>query len=171
MPAIFTEDVEFIEMPERVDARTFHGHEGVKEAYTRYLDQWDAYSAEVIEVEDHGDQVFAVGLERASGRGSAAPVEDRVHMVFDFRGDKVCRYREFHDRDAALRALGPIPETVEELRLRAGAVGRQAGRGSGRRKRNRPPMSCPNAYSAEGPAEYAIDHLCHGQMRIRPRGT
>ena len=111
VPAIFTEDVEFIEMPERVDARTFHGHEGVKEAYTRYLDQWDAYSAEVIEVEDHGDQVFAVGLERASGRGSAAPVEDSVHMVFDFRGDKVCRYREFHDRDAALRALGPTPET------------------------------------------------------------
>jgi ketosteroid isomerase-like protein len=110
VPAIFTEDVEFIEMPERVDARTFHGHEGVKEAYTRYLDQWDSYSAELIEVEDHGDQVFAVGLERASGRGSAAPVEDRVYVVFDFRGDKVCRYREFHDREAALRALGPGPE-------------------------------------------------------------
>jgi ketosteroid isomerase-like protein len=110
VPAFFTEDVEFIEMPERVDARTFHGHEGVKEAYTRYLDQWDAYSAEVIEVEDHGDQVFAVGLERASGRGSAAAVEDRVHMVFDFRGEKVCRYREFHDRAAALRVLDSAPD-------------------------------------------------------------
>jgi ketosteroid isomerase-like protein len=110
VPAIFTEDVEFVEMPERVDARTFHGHEGVKEAYTRYLDQWDEYSAELIEVEDHGDQVFAVGLERASGRGSAAPVEDRVHMVFDFRGDEICRYREFHDREAALGALDPAPE-------------------------------------------------------------
>jgi ketosteroid isomerase-like protein len=110
VPAIFTEDVEFIEMPERVDARTFHGHDGVKEAYMRYLDQWDAYSAEVSEVEDHGDQVFAVGLERATGRGSAAPVEDRVYMVFDFRGEKVCRYREFHDREAALQALDPAPE-------------------------------------------------------------
>jgi ketosteroid isomerase-like protein len=110
VPAIFTEDVEFIEMPERVDARTFHGHDGVKEAYMRYLDQWDAYSAEVSEVEDHGDQVFAVGLERATGRGSAAPVEGRVYMVFDFRGEKVCRYREFHDREAALQALGPAPE-------------------------------------------------------------
>jgi hypothetical protein len=26
-------------------------------------------------------------------------------MVFDFRGNKVCRYREFHRRDAALRVL------------------------------------------------------------------
>jgi hypothetical protein len=27
VPVLFSEDVEFIETPERVDARTFHGHE------------------------------------------------------------------------------------------------------------------------------------------------
>ena len=59
----------------------------MKEAFIRYLDQWDEHAAEVTRVEDHGAQVFAVGRERASGRGSGAPVEGTVYMVFDFRGD------------------------------------------------------------------------------------
>jgi hypothetical protein len=36
VPVLYTEDVAFSETPTRVDARTLHGHEGVKEAFTRF---------------------------------------------------------------------------------------------------------------------------------------
>jgi ketosteroid isomerase-like protein len=105
VPQLCTEDIEFVETPERVDARTFRGHEGVVEAFNRWLDQWTEYDAEPVGFEDHGDDVFVVADEKARGH-SGASVGARLYLIFTLRDGKVCRYREFYDQDAARAALG-----------------------------------------------------------------
>ena len=105
VPALCTEDIEFVETPERVDARTYHGHEGVKEAFCRFYEQWESHTAELIEIEDHGDRVFAEVGEQAKGKGSGAPVTNVLYTVYEFRGDKICRYFESYDEALARREL------------------------------------------------------------------
>jgi ketosteroid isomerase-like protein len=109
LPAVIAEicdpEIEFVETPERVDARTYHGHEGVLEAFNRWLDQWDQYDAEPESFEDHGDEVFVVAREQGRGR-SGATAEARLYLIFTIRDDKISRYREFYDENAARAALG-----------------------------------------------------------------
>jgi ketosteroid isomerase-like protein len=105
VPAIFTEDVEFVETPERVDSRTYQGHAGVIEAFRRFFEQWDAYSAELVEVEDHDDKVFVAVREEARGKGSGAPVSSVNYVVVEFRGEKLCRYFESYDEAVTRREL------------------------------------------------------------------
>lgn len=104
VPELCTPDIEFVETPERVDARTFHGHEGVLEAFNRWLDQWDQYGMDAESIEDHGEEVFVVAREQGRGH-SGATVGARLFMIFSFRDGKVCRYREFYDGQAARAAL------------------------------------------------------------------
>jgi ketosteroid isomerase-like protein len=108
LPAAIAEtcdpEIEFVETPERVDAQTFHGHEGALEAFNRWLDQWDEYNAEVESFEDHGDDVFVVAREQGRGR-SGATVQARLYLIFTIRDGKILRYREFYDEDAARAEL------------------------------------------------------------------
>jgi ketosteroid isomerase-like protein len=97
-------EIEFVETPERVDARTFHGHQGVLEAFNRWLDQWDRYNAAPESFEDHGDDIFVVAREEGRGH-SGATASARLYLIFSFRNGKVRRYREFYDEQAARAAL------------------------------------------------------------------
>jgi ketosteroid isomerase-like protein len=105
VPVLATEDIEFIETPERVDARTYRGHEGVKEAFRRFYEQWGSHAVEPLKLEDHGDQVFAAIREKATGKGSGAPVTNVVYTVYDFRDSRICRYFESYDEAIARAEL------------------------------------------------------------------
>ena len=109
LPAAISEicdpEIEFVETPERVDARNFYGHEGVLEAFNRWLDQWEEYDGEAESFEDHGDDVFVVAREQARGH-SGVTVGSRLYLIFTLRNGKITRYREFYDEDAARTALG-----------------------------------------------------------------
>jgi ketosteroid isomerase-like protein len=108
LPAAIAEtcdpEIEFVETPERVDARTYHGHEGALEAWTRWLDQWEEYSAEPQAYEDHGDDVLVIAREQGTGP-SGATVGATLFLIFTIRNNKILRYREFYDEDAARAAL------------------------------------------------------------------
>lgn len=101
IPQIFHPDVEFVETPERVDARTYRGHEGVQQAFERWLEQWDQYSVELIDIEDHGDQVFVTVRESGEGAESGAPAQKTLYAVFRFRDGKVVRYMEAYNEATA----------------------------------------------------------------------
>jgi ketosteroid isomerase-like protein len=99
-----TTDIEFVETPERVDARTYHGHDGVLEAWNRWLDMWDEWGGKAESFEDHGDDVFVVAREQGRGH-SGATVGAQLYLIFSFREGKISRYREFYDEQAARAAL------------------------------------------------------------------
>jgi ketosteroid isomerase-like protein len=98
-------EIEFVETPERVDARTYRGHAGAHEAWERWLENWEEYAFEVDRIEDHGEHVLVVIDERARGR-SGASAGARLYAIFTMRGGKILRYREFYDEAAARAVLG-----------------------------------------------------------------
>ncbi len=105
IPALFHPDAEWIEAPERVDSQSYRGHDGIRDSFERWLEQWDDYRLEADHFEDHGDQVLVVCREFGKGHGSGASTEAVVFSVFAFRDGKVSLYREFYDEAAARAAL------------------------------------------------------------------
>jgi uncharacterized protein len=99
-------DIEWIEDPQRADARTYRGHEGVRESFERWLENFEHYGFEAERFVDCGDDVLVVATEHGRGAASGASVSDRSYAVYTFRDGKIARYREFYDEHAALEAVG-----------------------------------------------------------------
>jgi ketosteroid isomerase-like protein len=106
IPALFRSDAEWIEAPERVDSTSHRGHDGIRDSFERWLEQWDDYRFESERFEDHGDHILVVSRESGEGRGSGASTEATLFSVFSFRDGKIGRYQEFYDEAAARAALG-----------------------------------------------------------------
>jgi uncharacterized protein len=99
-------DIEWVEDPQRADRQVYRGHEGVKQAFERWLEQWDEYGYEAERYVDCGDAVLVVARERGRGMTSGASVSSRIYSVWTIRAGKIARYREFYDEHAALEAVG-----------------------------------------------------------------
>jgi ketosteroid isomerase-like protein len=105
IPLLFRPDAEWIEAPERVDAKTYRGHAGIRDSFERWLEGWDEYRIEADRFEDHGDHVLVVSREFARGHGSGASAAAMVFSLLTFRDAKISRYQEFYDEGAARAAL------------------------------------------------------------------
>jgi ketosteroid isomerase-like protein len=99
-------EIEWVEDPQRADGRIYRGHDGVRESWERWLENFDAYGFELERISDHGDRVLVVGIEHGRGSASEAVVSARIHTVYTFRDGKILRYQEFYDEGQAVEALG-----------------------------------------------------------------
>ena len=99
-------DIEWVEDPQRADSCIYRGHDAVKQSWERWLDQWDEYGFEAERFVDCGDDVLVVSREHGRGMTSGASVSARIYSVFTIHTEKIDRYREFYDEDAALKAVG-----------------------------------------------------------------
>ena len=106
IPLMCDPEIEWYEDPKRADSRVYRGHDGVRESFERWLDQWDEYGMEPERFTDYGDDVLVVAREQGRGATSGATVSARIYLVFTFREGKVLRYREFYEEAAALAAVG-----------------------------------------------------------------
>jgi ketosteroid isomerase-like protein len=99
-------EIEWIEDPQRADGRVYRGHEGVRESFEQWLEQWEEYQTEVEDIVDCGDAVFVVARESGRGTSSGADVSARIFIVLTFRDGKILRYQEFYDESDAREAAG-----------------------------------------------------------------
>jgi ketosteroid isomerase-like protein len=99
-------EIEWIEDPQRADGRVYRGHEGVRESWERWFEQWDEYGYEAERFVDYGDTVLVVTREYARGATSGATVSARNYHVITLRDQKILRYQEFYNEAAALEAAG-----------------------------------------------------------------
>jgi ketosteroid isomerase-like protein len=99
-------DIEWVEDPRRADGQVYRGHEGVRQSWERWLEQWDDWGGEFERFVDCGDDVLVIAHERGRGMTSGASVSSRNHLVFTIRAGKIARYREFYDEREALKAVG-----------------------------------------------------------------
>jgi ketosteroid isomerase-like protein len=99
-------DIEWIEDPQRADGRIYRGHEGVRESFERWLEDFEEYGFEVERFVDCGDDVLVVAREHGRGAASGASVSSRIYAIYTFRAGKIARYREFYDEQAAFEAVG-----------------------------------------------------------------
>jgi ketosteroid isomerase-like protein len=86
----------------------YHGHEGVRTYWRKWLSAWRDLQFEIQDVRDAGDEVVAlIRNQRQWGRHSAIETEIPPYgIVFTIRGGKVARWRAFSDQAEALAAAG-----------------------------------------------------------------
>jgi ketosteroid isomerase-like protein len=58
------------------------------------------------EFRDLGDRVFVLGRLEGRGKGSGVPIDQQYAGIFDFRGDRLRRYRVYFDQAEGLQAAG-----------------------------------------------------------------
>jgi ketosteroid isomerase-like protein len=101
-------DIEWVEHPDLLDRRVHRGHDGVRQSWERWLEQWDEYGFEVERFIDYGEDVLAIARENARGKTSGASVSSRIYTIFTLREGKIARYQEFYDEEPALKAVGSV---------------------------------------------------------------
>jgi ketosteroid isomerase-like protein len=86
----------------------YHGHDGVRTYWRRWLSAWSDLDFELEDVLDAGDDVVAlIRNQRQWGRHSGIGVEMAPYgLVFTIRDGKVVRWRSFPDQESALKAAG-----------------------------------------------------------------
>jgi hypothetical protein len=99
-------EIEWIEDPQRADGRIYRGHEGVRESWEQWLDQWEDWGFEIERIVDCGESVLVVSREKGRGASSGATVSARNFIVLTFRDAKILRYQEFYDEADARAAAG-----------------------------------------------------------------
>jgi ketosteroid isomerase-like protein len=89
-------------------AGVYHGHEGVRTYWRRWLQAWDDLQFDVEDVLDAGDDVVAlITNQRQWGRHSGIETEFPPYaIVFTIRDGKVTRWRSYPDQERALEAAG-----------------------------------------------------------------
>jgi ketosteroid isomerase-like protein len=99
-------EIEWVEDPLRADRRIYRGHDGVRESWERWLENFEDYRTEIERIVDCGDKALVAAREYGRGAASGAATSQRLYLVCSFRNGKIARYGEFSDEDAAHRAAG-----------------------------------------------------------------
>ena len=89
-----------------LDGGGYRGREGVERFALDTSENWEDLQTVEAEYRDLGDRVLLLGRLRGRGKGSGAPVDQPYVGIFDFRGDKICRYQVYLDQAEGLWAAG-----------------------------------------------------------------
>jgi ketosteroid isomerase-like protein len=93
--------VELNEWPDGPEARTYRGHDGMREAIASWSESWEWMEISAEDVSAVGEHVVATLHQRFKGKGSELEVEITSTNVFMVRDSKIVRVQFFTDRDAA----------------------------------------------------------------------
>ena len=99
------DDLEFV--PQRAATEgSFQGREGMRRFLGDNRDSFDVFDVSVAEWLGSGDDVVGVGTIRIKGKGSGIETEVPTASVMTIRDGLVVRWRDYVDRDKALKAAG-----------------------------------------------------------------
>ncbi|HME02198.1 MAG TPA: nuclear transport factor 2 family protein [Solirubrobacteraceae bacterium] len=89
-----------------LDGGGYRGREGVERFAADTSENWEELQNTAAEFRDLGDRVLVLGRLQGRGRGSGAPVDQPYAGIFDFRGERIWRYRVYLDRAEGLLTAG-----------------------------------------------------------------
>ena len=99
------EDIVWEEAQGFPDAATRRGRDAVFARMRERFEFLGVVAIEVVDAEEIGERLFADVIVRGRGTTSGAPAEMHSFWVYDYADDeRLIRWREFLDRDAALAA-------------------------------------------------------------------
>lgn len=103
---LFHPDVVYVDgfVPDSV-GQTYHGPEGVMEAWARWSEPWEGITTELQEVVDRGERLVSIHRQRARAKGSGIDVDLRFAYVVTMRDGKIAHLRSYLDPDEALGAV------------------------------------------------------------------
>ena len=86
--------------------RVHKGHDGWRAFIREWMENWESYKVEIVELERNRDNVFVQLMQSGVGRESGIEFSEPFSQVLTFRGEKVVRFAIFVDRAEAERAAG-----------------------------------------------------------------
>ena len=90
-----------------VDAATYHGPEGVLQAYMEWTEGFDEFTISGDEFIDLGEQKVMVRVhQRAVGSASGVPVEADFWFLYTLKDERVVRLDMYPQKAQALEAAG-----------------------------------------------------------------
>ena len=104
----WTDDLDHRAIEGALDDRgPVHGKDAMRAYAQDWLDTFDDFTTEPVEVIDVGDD-RVVAVLKASGRARLSGIETDLTyaVVYTFRDGKIARGREYMERDEALEAAG-----------------------------------------------------------------
>ena len=72
----------------------------------QFLEHWEAFRQEALEITVDGDCVFVVGRQSGTGRSSKLELEMPVYTAWIVRGGRVVEFHTSRSEDIARRAAG-----------------------------------------------------------------
>ena len=89
----------------------FHGLEEVRAGFREWVDSWENYRYEVLDVIDAGeDKVVVTSRQTGKGRGSGVEIEVTNAVVNTLRNGKVIRMDVYPTPAEALEAVGLLED-------------------------------------------------------------
>jgi ketosteroid isomerase-like protein len=85
---------------------TYHGHEGVRKAWTRWTDAWEIFDTDLEWLRDAGDHVVTAHRAHLRGKASGVETEVRYAYVWRFERGKITSYKSYRDPAEALSSVG-----------------------------------------------------------------
>lgn len=101
-------EMELLPLSGKLEGRSYHGHEGVREWDRGRRDTWELEFTP-SEYEELADSVLVHGEVRSRGAASGLELDTQVSWLFDFRDGKIVRLEAFLDREEARAAATSAP--------------------------------------------------------------
>jgi ketosteroid isomerase-like protein len=102
--ALTDPEVEIYLPPTLPNSGTFRGHEGYVTWIGQWLEAWEDFRIEVLEMEPVGERHVVTTIHQsAMGRGSGIPVEMDIAYMSDIRGEKVVALQMYQSKEEAIR--------------------------------------------------------------------
>ena len=108
--AVLDADVEWhpsIEPGLEGEATVYRGHDGARRAWREYRGEaWERLTSRPQEIRDLGDSVLLLGQMDITARTTGIEFSREIGELFEFRGGKIARVRDFLTHAEALKAAG-----------------------------------------------------------------
>jgi ketosteroid isomerase-like protein len=100
----FDENVLWVPLPNVPDLETIQGREAVLELMQQWLEPWDRYDVETLELAGHGEMVIWTARHLAFQERTGMELDQSMSAVFSFREGKIAEFRMFPNQGEALQA-------------------------------------------------------------------
>jgi ketosteroid isomerase-like protein len=88
-------------------ATIFRGHDGARRAWREYRGEaWERATPRPQELRDLGESVLALGQMDLIARATGIEFSQELGQIYEFRGGKIVRVRDFLTHAEALEAAG-----------------------------------------------------------------
>jgi ketosteroid isomerase-like protein len=110
MMALVHPEIVVMQIPEQVDARPYHGYDGLRAVMADWVGTWDDYSIEMLGSRQVGHGVVTALRQSGRGKGSGIAMDADTWFVWHLKDGKLIRWQMFSTEHQALEAAAqPYP--------------------------------------------------------------
>ena len=85
---------------------TFSGHDELLRFWGEWLENWDDYRVEPVELTEQGEEVFVACDQSGRGKASGIEVDQDLYVVLRIPEERITEYKIYADRGEALASVG-----------------------------------------------------------------